>query len=523
MQFEEYEVKTGNSFDKKGFLFFLSMSLLAVCVFIGAKTALPIVLNNISGANVAAVGTVIVNNSPNSSDPLSFSATSTVELSETGFVEPTFIKTKILGEKDIAEYIPFVGKFVVADLAKMKMKLFENGVLKKEIIIQSKGQKSSRWETPAGIYRIMTKEKSHFSSIGKVNMPWSMQFYGNFFIHGWPTYWDGSSVPAGFSGGCIRLSTKDSKVVYDFTDIGTSLLIVDSSEPVSISKNFDTKIKKDIGSDSDKVNTDQISPAVSEPVVTPYLGILPTVTAKSYLVGDLDTGEILVEKGGKTIRPIASISKLITAMVVNEAITYDKPIQITESMLEAYGDSGHLVLDKKFTATSLMYPLLMESSNDTANAYSYSYGEEAFTTLMKEKTHAIEMNDSSFGDASGISPSNMSTAEDLFRLGRYLYKKQQYILGITRTNQKTISDIDNSVSIPQNNFNVFAKYPNFLGGKTGKTEAAKETMMAMFTIDKQRNGINIAENIVIIVLMSDDRQGDVIKLMNWAKLEKKGE
>ena len=91
--------------------------------------------------------------------------------------------------------------FVEVNLQKMLLTLYENGEVKEEFPVLSKGREGSWWETPTGKYKALTKEVNHFSSIGKVWMPWSIQFYGNFFIHGWPYHQNGEPVPKSYSGG----------------------------------------------------------------------------------------------------------------------------------------------------------------------------------------------------------------------------------------------------------------------------------------------------------------------------------
>src|SRR3989344_3348659 len=79
-------------------------------------------------------------------------------------------------------------------------------------------------QTPNGVYKIRSREENHFSSIGEVWMPWSMHFYGNYFIHGWPYYPSGAPVADTYSGGCIRLSTSDAKELFGEVKNGMPVL-----------------------------------------------------------------------------------------------------------------------------------------------------------------------------------------------------------------------------------------------------------------------------------------------------------
>lgn len=401
--------------------------------------------------------------------------------------------------------IPQEGEFVYADLSDMKLYLFKGGQIMRALTILSKGKKGSRWETPTGFYSIKTKEKNHLSSIGDVYMPYSMQFYGNFFIHGWPYYKDGTDVSLGYSGGCIRLSTEDARKVYEFVKVKTPLFVHETV----------TKASADIGSDDATVSdSSQKAAAIVASTANERMPlkrvILPEVSAKSYLIADLDTGNVYAELNPQDKRPIASISKLVTALVVNETISYNKNIPITKAVVATHGDSGNLRAGESITATNLLYPLLMESSNDAAVAYSSFIGSRYFSQLMNQKAHSIGMKNSQFDDPAGLSEKNISTADDLFILGRYLYERQAYLLAITR--QKTKSLVSSKFGARElRNFNVFSSDPAFIGGKTGKTTPAKETMLSLFR-EQSSSGVY---NIAIVVLGSDNRSADIAKLREW--------
>ncbi|MEN9341836.1 MAG: hypothetical protein RIQ54_92, partial [Candidatus Parcubacteria bacterium] len=162
--------------------------------------------------------------------------------------------------------------FIEANLSTMRVTVYRNGEPTKTVPIISKGKPGSWWETPAGIYKIETKEKSHFSTFGHVYQPWSMLFQGNFFIHGWPTYEDGTEVPVGYSGGCIRLSTADAKEIYDQASIGMPIIV------------FADDFQKDS---------------------FVYKQKEPQVTAAAYLVADIKNNAIIAQKNSDDIRPIA--------------------------------------------------------------------------------------------------------------------------------------------------------------------------------------------------------------------------
>ena len=267
---------------------------------------------------------------------------------------------RVIDALGISDVIPEKGKILIADLKEMEMSLYLNGeqVAKYEII--SKGRKGTPWDTPSGLYSIHTKERNHLSSIARVYMPYSMQFYGNYFIHGETYYPDGTPTSSTFSGGCIRLRTKDMAKVFNFTDIGTKVFV------------YDPKKKQDLA--------------------TLYLSTnkKPEVTAESFLVADLDTGDAYSEKAPQEKFPISSITKLMTAIVANETINFKKRISFFDgSLLE---NTPKKAGNRIFTVEELMYPLLMGSDNKVAKTLSAYIGKQNFIAWMNDSARAFNMN-----------------------------------------------------------------------------------------------------------------------------------
>ncbi len=237
----------------------------------------------------------------------------------------------------------------------------------------------------------------------------------------------------------------------------------------------------------------------------------PYVSAESYIVANLDTGETYLSLNSRQVFPIASVSKLYTALVVQHLFDSDMEIQITQSMLDAYGDAGKLVLDEKFTADELLYALLLESSNDAAEAYAQSFGYQEFMEEMNGFAKEIGLEHTSFRDASGLSPYNVSNATDLFTLSRYLYGHEKDILKISKTTEYDLATTSDHDSHHFVNINPYSAYSSFVGGKTGRTDEAKESMI---TLIRQEVG-DETYPIAIILLRSEfgQREIDTEKLL----------
>lgn len=124
-----------------------------------------------------------------------------------------------------AEPMPSVEAYIYVNIDEMAIEVWHEGSLLYRDKVLSVRNIGSKFDTPRGLFSILTKEDLHFSSIGHVWMPYSMQFSGDFFIHGWPYYLDGTPVPEGYSGGCVRLSDDVAKQVYEYAEIGMPVLI----------------------------------------------------------------------------------------------------------------------------------------------------------------------------------------------------------------------------------------------------------------------------------------------------------
>jgi len=225
----------------------------------------------------------------------------------------------------------------------------------------------------------------------------------------------------------------------------------------------------------------------------------PLISAEAYLVGNLDTSKVYVEHNSAHIFPIASLSKLVTALVAIHKMQADQKVTVTAKMLEAYGQAGHLVEGETLTVGELFYPLLLESSNDAAEAIAQSYGYDNFIIEMNNFVKSLGMKSTSFKDASGLSSGNSSNVQDLFTLAKYLYSNEKDLLSLTKKTEMTLASTTEHGEHVFHTINPFPYDPHFIGGKTGRTDEAKESMISMF---RYVSGLSTYP-VAIIVLRSD--------------------
>lgn len=138
------------------------------------------------------------------------------------------------------------------------------------------------------------------------------------------------------------------------------------------------------------------------------------------LVVDQDTGEFLVSKDVDKQVPIASLTKLMTALVVTDAkLPMDEVVEISREVVKAEKKShSRLPIGTRLSRGDLMLLALMSSENRAAAALSQGYpgGRKAFIAAMNAKAKSLGMKSTRFTDLSGLSDQNVSTARDLLRL-----------------------------------------------------------------------------------------------------------
>ena len=144
--------------------------------------------------------------------------------------------------------------------------------------------------------------------------------------------------------------------------------------------------------------------------------------SSSALVQDAGTGEVVFGKNADAVVPIASITKLMTAMVtLDRGLDLDERITLSrEDAVGMKGSRSRLRSGIALTRGDLLLLALMSSENRAAAALGASYpgGLEAFVDAMNAKAAMLEMNESRFVEPTGLSPANVSTAGDLAKMVR---------------------------------------------------------------------------------------------------------
>lgn len=221
-------------------------------------------------------------------------------------------------------------------------------------------------------------------------------------------------------------------------------------------------------------------------------------------------GKVLFNQNNKRQLPIASLTKLMTALVIIENYELDKVIIVSKEAVDQVGEQGMLVAGEPLSMNDLLYIMLIESSNDAAYSLAEVVGVDNFVNLMNQTAKRIGLNDTSFADPSGLSAKNISTADDVVKLTSYIIDNKPVVFEILLTKSIKLYTFQGKLHHELINTNeLLSTVPDIVGGKTGKTSEAKGCLMLAVNNIKDNNIL------IYVLLGSNDRFGEMTKLMNW--------
>ncbi|GER66067.1 D-alanyl-D-alanine carboxypeptidase DacB [Weizmannia acidilactici] len=229
----------------------------------------------------------------------------------------------------------------------------------------------------------------------------------------------------------------------------------------------------------------------------------PSVQAKSAILMDQDTGRILYEKGAYEPRSIASITKIMTAILAIESGKMDKEVTVTDRAVRTEGSSLYLKPGDKWKLKDLVYGLMLRSGNDAANAIAENVGGsiDGFVFMMNEKAREIGMRDTHFANPSGLDDpdgEHYSTAYDMVLLMRYAMQNKTF---------REISGTKFYKGWRNKNRLLTEKYRYCTGGKTGYTKIARRTLVTTASKDGQ--------HLIAVTLNDPDDWDDHIALFDY--------
>jgi D-alanyl-D-alanine endopeptidase (penicillin-binding protein 7) len=239
-----------------------------------------------------------------------------------------------------------------------------------------------------------------------------------------------------------------------------------------------------------------------------------SLRSASAIVQDAETGEVLYGKNASTITPIASITKLMTAMVMLDAgVDLNQDITISTADMDTLrGTHSRLKPGATLTRDELLRLALMSSENRAAAALArttYPGGIEPFLRAMNQKAQMLGMNDTHFDDATGLSAANVASAEDLVKMVRAAHR-YALIRKYTTTTGHEVQVAGRPLAYRNTDRLVSNERWHIGLSKTGFTNDAGHCLVLQ---------ANLAERQVIIVLLDSwgkfSRIGDANRIKAW--------
>ncbi|MDP9212053.1 MAG: D-alanyl-D-alanine carboxypeptidase [bacterium] len=248
----------------------------------------------------------------------------------------------------------------------------------------------------------------------------------------------------------------------------------------------------------------------------------PVVEAGSALLVDLESGHELYAKDPASQRPIASISKLMTALIATERLTPGQEVVAPE--LSNSPEESLMGLEKgdRLRADDVLAGALITSGNDAAEtlAHAVSGSEDEFVEVMNERAHALGMQETRFFNASGYAKGeNVSSARDLVILSQAVLQEPR-IRAVVADTERTVRALNARKPTPENpspertEFRLFStdllldSYLPIAGLKTGTSDAAGPSLVNVLERGDRR--------LLAIVLDSPDRFQENKAMLDWA-------
>ena len=233
------------------------------------------------------------------------------------------------------------------------------------------------------------------------------------------------------------------------------------------------------------------------------------INTNKYILMDMDTNRVILGENINEVKSVASISKIMTAILAIESGKLEDKVTIGDEILKSYGSGIYIKQGEVLTLKDLVYGLMLRSGNDASYSIAKYVGGtvENFIKMMNENAIEIGMKNTTFNNPNGLDEEkgNYSTAYDMALLTSYAMQNKEY-QKITKTTKYVLKTNMNTYSwTNKNKLLKLYKYCN--GGKTGYTKIAKRTLVTTAS----KNNMNL----VVVTLNDGDDWNDHIELFEY--------
>ncbi len=235
-----------------------------------------------------------------------------------------------------------------------------------------------------------------------------------------------------------------------------------------------------------------------------------STSAKAAILINADTGEVIYEQNAKEKLPMASTTKIMTALLLCEAGDMEKVVTVTPEMVRVEGTSMGLLAGDKVSHKALLYGMLLASGNDAANVTAYSLGGtiNGFVKMMNDKAEALGLSNTHFETPSGLDgDEHYTTAEDLANLAKVCMENPLFKEAVS--SKSAILEYGNPPyrRTLTNHNKLLKTYEGAIGVKTGYTKKSGRCLVSA----AERDG----KTVIAVTLKDPDDWADHIALLNY--------
>lgn len=239
---------------------------------------------------------------------------------------------------------------------------------------------------------------------------------------------------------------------------------------------------------------------------------MPEITASGAISYDLTSEQLLYQKNIKTKLPMASLAKIMTAIIALENESIDKVFTVNKLAAEIGENTMGLSEGEKLPLSELLYGLILHSGNDAAEtiAQGSRFGRSNFIYLMNKKAEDLGLSDTHFTNPTGLEGdgNQYSTAYDLLVIARYALENLVFAEVVSTVEYEIPYSAQHKYLYLYNETNLLTSYPGVKGVKTGYTLEAGLCLVTYLEYEGHK--------IVAVLLNSQSRRGEMKELLDYS-------
>ncbi|MBU0766328.1 serine hydrolase [Patescibacteria group bacterium] len=232
------------------------------------------------------------------------------------------------------------------------------------------------------------------------------------------------------------------------------------------------------------------------------------LSASGVIILDMLGGQQIYGKQVEVQRPMASLTKLMTALIIVENHDLDEIVKVTKEAQQVGGNNVYLPVGEQFTVGDLLSALLISSANDAAYVLAVHHSEttEAFVGEMNQRAKSLGLKNTQYANPSGLDSVNQwSTPQDIAWLAKFVFSISEIKDRSEKRGMTIYSSGGQKITLVHTHALMHAE-TSVYAGKTGTTDGAKQCLLSLVRIDEKEY--------LVILMYSSDRYKDMRKVLD---------